>query len=259
MTATTTAAAGTDELVEALRAQARSYHDQHPFHIRMNEGRLSRRQIRGWVANRFYYQENIPRKDAAIIANCPDRDVRRRWVQRILDHDGTDLDGTDLDSTDLDSTDLDSAGHDGAGHDREGGIEAWLRLAESAGLTREEVRDERHVVPGVRFAVDAYVNFARTKPWVEAVASSLTELFAPDLMAERLAAFERHYTWIDSGGLAYFRARLHQAPRDSEHALEVVTEHCRSAQDRASAVAALSFKCDVLWSVMDAIDRAYAD
>jgi pyrroloquinoline-quinone synthase len=223
----------TDGLVEALRSQARSYHDQHPFHIRMNDGRLSRRQIQGWVANRYYYQENIPRKDAAILANCPDLEVRRRWIRRIIDHDGT------------------------AGG--EGGIEAWLRLGEAVGLTREEVADGRHLVPGVRFAVDAYVTFARTKPWVEAVASSLTELFAPDLMAERLAAFERHYTWIDPGGLAYFRARLHQAPRDSEHALEVVTRHCRSAQDQARAVAALSFKCDVLWSVMDAIDRAYAD
>jgi pyrroloquinoline-quinone synthase len=223
----------TDGLVEALRSQARSYHDQHPFHVRMNAGRLSRRQIQAWVANRYYYQENIPRKDAAILANCPDLEVRRRWIRRIIDHDGT------------------ASG--------EGGIEAWLRLGEAVGLTREEVADGRHLVPGVRFAVDAYVTFARTKPWVEAVASSLTELFAPDLMAERLAAFERHYTWIDSGGLAYFRARLRQAPRDSEHALEVVTRHCRSAQDQARAVAALSFKCDVLWSVMDAIDRAYAD
>jgi pyrroloquinoline-quinone synthase len=223
----------TDGLVEALRAQARSYHDQHPFHLRMNDGSLSRRQIRGWVANRFYYQQNIPRKDAAILANCPDLEVRRRWIRRIVDHDGT------------------AAG--------EGGIEAWLRLGEAVGLTREEVEDGRHLVPGVRFAVDAYVTFARTRPWVEAVASSLTELFAPDLMAGRLAAFERHYTWIEPGGLAYFRARLEQAPRDSEHALEVVTRYCRSAQDRAGAVAALSFKCDVLWSVMDAIDRAYAD
>ncbi|MDT7676859.1 MAG: pyrroloquinoline-quinone synthase [Pseudonocardiales bacterium] len=223
----------TDGLVEALRSQARSYHDQHPFHVRMNAGRLNRRQIQGWVANRYYYQENIPRKDAAILANCPDLEVRRRWIRRIIDHDGT------------------ASG--------EGGIEAWLRLGEAVGLTREEVADGRHLVPGVRFAVDAYVTFARTKPWVEAVASSLTELFAPDLMAERLAAFERHYTWIDPGGLAYFRARLHQAPRDSEHALEVVTRHCRSADDQARAVAALSFKCDVLWSVMDAIDRAYAD
>jgi pyrroloquinoline-quinone synthase len=223
----------TDGLVEALGAQARSYHDQHPFHLRMNDGSLSRRQLRGWVANRFYYQQNIPRKDAAILANCPDLEVRRRWIRRIVDHDGT------------------AAG--------EGGIEAWLRLGEAVGLTREEVEDGRHLVPGVRFAVDAYVTFARTKPWVEAVASSLTELFAPDLMAERLAAFERHYTWIDPAGLAYFRARLRQAPRDSEHALEVVTRHCHSARDQAKAVAALSFKCDVLWSVMDAIDRAYAD
>ena len=223
----------TDSLVEALRLQSRGYHDQHPFHVRMNAGRLSRRQIQGWVANRYYYQENIPRKDAAILANCPDLEVRRRWIRRIVDHDGT------------------ASG--------EGGIEAWLRLGEAVGLTREEVADGRHLVPGVRFAVDAYVTFARTKPWVEAVASSLTELFAPDLMAERLAAFERHYTWIEPGGLAYFRARLRQAPRDSEHALEVVTRHCRSAQDQARAVAALSFKCDVLWSVMDAIDRAYAD
>jgi pyrroloquinoline-quinone synthase len=233
----------TDSFVAALRGQGRRYHDQHPFHQRMNEGKLSRRQIQGWVANRFYYQENIPRKDAAIIANCPDRDVRRHWVQRILDHDGADHDGAD---------------HDGAGGG-EGGIEAWLRLAEASGLTREEVWDERHVVPGVRFAVDAYVTFARTRPWVEAVASSLTELFAPDLMAERLAAFERYYTWIDPAGLAYFRARLSQAPRDSRHALQVVTERCQTPREQAAAVAALSFKCDVLWSILDAIDQAYAD
>jgi len=133
-----------------------------------------------------------------------------------------------------------------------------LRLGEAVGLTRDELWDERHVVPGVRFAVDAYVNFARTRPWVEAVASSLTELFAPDLMAERLAAFERLYTWIDPSGLAYFRARLTQAPRDSEHALEVVMEHCRTPEQQAKAVAALSFKNDVLWSMLDAIDRAYS-
>ena len=223
----------TESFVAALRARSQGYHDRHPFHRRMNEGKLSRRQIQGWVANRFYYQENIPRKDAAIIANCPDRDVRRRWVQRIIDHDGA--------------------------TGSEGGIEAWLRLAEAVELTREEVRDERHVVPGVRFAVDAYINFARTQPWVEAVASSLTELFAPDLMAERLVAFERYYPWIDPAGLAYFRARLSQAPRDSQHALEVVTQRCRTPDEQAAAVAALSFKCDVLWSMLDAVDRAYAD
>jgi pyrroloquinoline-quinone synthase len=221
----------TEGFVGALRAQSQRYHSRHPFHVKMNEGRLNRRQIQGWVANRFYYQENIPRKDAAILANCPDREVRRRWIRRIIDHDGT--------------------------TDGEGGIEAWLRLGEAAGLTREEMSDERHVVPGVRFAVDAYVTFARTRPWVEAVASSLTELFAPDLMAERLAAFERFYTWLDPAGLAYFRARLTQAPRDSEHALEVVMEQCRTPDEQARAVAALSFKSDVLWSMLDAIDRAY--
>ena len=223
----------TDDFIMDLRAHSARYHDQHPFHVRMNEGRLSPAQIRGWVANRFYYQENLPRKDAAILANCPDREVRRRWIQRILDQDGT------------------------AGS--AGGIEAWLRLAEAVGLTREEVLDGRHIVPGVRFAVDAYITFARTRPWVQAVASSLTELFAPDLMAERIAAFERSYTWIDRDGLAYFRSRLTQAPRDCEHALEVVTAYCRSADEQAAAVAALSFKCDVLWSMLDAIDLAYRD
>jgi pyrroloquinoline-quinone synthase len=222
-----------DSFVEALRAQSRHYHDQHPFHVRMNAGRLTRRQLQGWVANRFYYQVNIPRKDAAILSNCPDLEVRRRWIRRILDHDGT--------------------------RPGEGGIEAWLRLGEAVGLTREEMLEERHLVPGVRFAVDAYVRFARTRSWVEAVASSLTELFAPDLMAERLAAFERHYPWIDRDGLAYFRARLEQAPRDAEHALEVVTARCRSTEEKARAVAALSFKCDVLWSILDSIDRAYPE
>jgi pyrroloquinoline-quinone synthase len=229
----TTTETSTETFMAALRAQSQRYHDQHPFSRRMNEGRLRPGQIQGWVANRFAYQAAIPRKDAAILANCPDREVRRRWIRRIHDHDGT--------------------------ADGEGGIEAWLRLGEAVGLTREEVEDERHVVPGVRFAVDAYVTFARTRPWVEAVASSLTELFAPDLMADRLAAFERHYPWIDPGGLAYFRARLTQAPRDSEHALQVVTERCRTPDQRAAAVAALSFKCDVLWSMLDAIDRAYPD
>jgi pyrroloquinoline-quinone synthase len=227
----------TDGLVAALRAQSQRYHDRHPFHQKMNAGGLSPEQIRGWAANRFYYQVNLPRKDAAILANCPERDVRRRWIQRILDHDGP------------------VSNHGG---DAPAGIDTWLLLAEAVGLTRAEVLDERHVVPGVRFAVDAYVTFARTRPWTEAVASSLTELFAPDLMAERLAAFEQHYPWIDRQALAYFRARLSQAPRDSEHALEVVTRYCLTPEQQAAAVAALSFKCDVLWSMLDAIEQAYA-
>lgn len=233
MTSIETDTKASESFVEELRAHSERYHDQHSFHIRMNDGRLSRHQIQGWVANRFYYQVNIPRKDAAILSNCPDVEVRRRWIRRIHDHDGT--------------------------RSGEGGIEAWLRLGDAVGLTRQELCDERHVAPGVRSAVDDYVTFARTRPWVEAVASSLTELFAPDLMAERIVAFERFYTWIDPEGLAYFRARLDQAPRDAEHALEVVTEHCRSAKDRERAVVALSFKCDVLWRMLDAIDEAHPE
>ncbi|MFC5062994.1 pyrroloquinoline-quinone synthase PqqC [Actinomycetospora atypica] len=219
------------DLVDRLRSQAERYHAAHPFHVRMNAGELSPAQIRGWVANRFCYQEAIPIKDAAILSNCPDVAVRRRWIRRITDHDGTD--------------------------GQEGGIEAWLRLGEACGVPRAEMLDHRHLVPAVRFAVDAYITFARTKPWTIAVASSLTELFAPDLMATRLAAFEKYYTWIDPEGLTYFRNRLHQAPRDSEHALEVVLEHCRTPETEQQAYDALAFKNDMLWAVMDGIDHAY--
>ena len=221
-----------DALVDALRAQSQRYHHKHPFHVLMNEGRLSRAQIQGWVANRFYYQKSIPIKDAAILSNTPDPAIRRRWIGRIVDHDGA--------------------------AEGQGGIEAWLRLADAVGLSRPEVLGERHVVPGVRFAGDAYVTFARTRPWTEAVAASLTELFAPDLMSERIAAFERSYTWVDPAGLAYFKARLQQAPRDATYALELVTQYCRTREQQERAIAALSFKCDVLWSMLDAIHHAYA-
>src|SRR6266700_7229231 len=208
-----------------------SYHHRHPFHLRMNEGKLDPEAIRGWVANRFYYQRNIPMKDAAIIANCPIREVRRVWLHRILDHDGT--------------------------RDGGGGIEAWLKLAEASGLGREEVLEERQVLPGVRFAVDAYVNFARTKPWPVAVASSLTELFAPDLMANRLAAFEKHYQWVQSWGFDYFRSRVTQARVDSEEGLELTLTYCNTRALQEEAVRALSFKCDVLWAMLDAIQAGY--
>ncbi|HKO23174.1 MAG TPA: pyrroloquinoline-quinone synthase PqqC [Chloroflexota bacterium] len=221
-----------DAFVDALRAQSQRYHHKHPFHVLMNEGRLSRAQIQGWVANRFYYQKSIPIKDAAILSNTPDPAIRRRWIVRIVDHDGA--------------------------AEGQGGIEAWLRLAEAVGLSRPEVLEERHVVPGVRFAGDAYVTFARTCPWIEAVAASLTELFAPDLMSERIAAFERYYTWVDPAGLAYFKARLQQAPRDATYALDLVTRYCRTREQQERAIAALSFKCDVLWSMLDAIHHAYA-
>ena len=222
-----------ETFLENLRAiGARAYHDKHPFHVGMNEGRLSGDALRGWVANRFYYQRNIPIKDAAILSNCPLLEVRRVWIHRILDHDGI--------------------------GENEGGIEAWLRLGEACGLSRDELLQNRLLQPGVRFAVDAYVNFARTRPWPIAVASSLTELFAPDLMAARLAAFEKYYSWIDSRGLDYFRRRVTQARRDSDEALTITLDHCNTPELQREAVRALEFKCDVLWSMLDAIHHAYA-
>ncbi len=209
----------------------RRYHDKHPFHRLMNQGKLSHEAIGGWVANRFYYQRNIPIKDAAIVSNCPIREVRRLWLHRITDQDGA--------------------------RQGEGGIEAWLKLAEACGMSRAEVLDERRVLPGVRFAVYAYVNLARTKPWPVAVASSLTELFAPDLMANRLAAFEKHYTWVKPWGFDYFRRRLRQAKADSAEGLELTLTYCDTRALQEAAVRALSFKCDVLWAMLDAIQAGY--
>jgi pyrroloquinoline-quinone synthase len=174
-----------------LRQQHRRYHHLHPFHQRMNAGELTPIEVRRWVSNRFYYQRSIPLKDAAILSNCPDHQVRRVWIQRILNHDGRTA--------------------------SEGGIEAWLRLGEAVGLSRQQLLDEQAVLPGVRYAVDAYVNFCKTKPWIEAIAASLTELFGPDAIRERLAALEKHYAWIDPNGFEYFRVRLHQAPQDANY------------------------------------------
>ncbi len=216
-----------DTFAARLRAVGQRYHDRHPFHVRMNAGLLSPEEVRGWVANRFHYQASIPLKDAAIVSNCPLREVRRLWVQRIVYHDG--------------------------GMDDPGGIEAWLRLAEAVGLGREEVLDERHVRPGVRFAVGAYVTLARTRPWPVAVASSLTELFAPDAMRERVAAFARHYAWVRPEGLDYFRSRITRARVEAEGALELTLTHCDTRDLQEQAVAALAFKCDVLWAILDAL------
>jgi pyrroloquinoline-quinone synthase len=197
----------------------------------MNAGQLGESQIRGWVANRFCYQQAIPIKDAAIVSNLPHREIRRLWLHRITDHDGLRGD--------------------------EGGIGAWLRLGEATGLTREEMLDERHVLPGVRYATEAYVNFARKQPWPLAIASSLTELFAPDLMRERIAAFEKHYRWVKPEGLEYFRSRLTLARNDSTEALELTLTHCSTRELQAEAVRALSFKCDLLWAMLDAMLLAY--
>lgn len=247
-----------EEFVTRLREiGARAYHDKHPFHVAMNEGRLSKEAIRGWVANRSYYQQNIPRKDAAILANCPVRDVRRIWVHRVLDHDGV-VEAAVLGGSKVEGRAPSCpAASDGGGY-KEGGIEAWLLLGEACGLTRDELLENEQVLPGVRFAVDTYVNFARTEPWPVAIASSLTELFAPDLMATRLRAFENHYTWIDRSGLDYFRRRITQARRDSDEALAIMLEYCHTRELQEAAVWALKFKCDVLWSILDAIHHAYA-
>jgi pyrroloquinoline-quinone synthase len=195
----------------------------------MDAGELTREELQRWVANRFYYQRCIPLKDAAILSNCPDVDVRRAWIRRIVDHDGT------------------TAGS--------GGIESWLRLGEALGVSRDELESERRVLPGVHYAVDAYVNFARQRPWVEAVASSLTELFGPAAMKVRLAALEEHYPWIDPAGLEYFRTRLEQAPRDADHALGIVVERCVTRDQQERAVAALRFKTEMLWAQLEAIER----
>lgn len=223
------------EFEQQLRALGKGYHIHHPFNRMLNTGRATPEQIRGWVANRFYYQIAIPIKDAAILSNCPDREVRRAWVRRILDHDGFELGGVK----------------------DEGGIEAWLRLAEAAGLERGEVLDQRHLLPGVRFAVDAYVNFARRAPWQEAVCSSLSELFAPEIHQQRLANWPEHYPWIETAGLSYFRQRVSQARADVEQGLRVTLSHfdTRPLQERALQV--VQFKLDVLWTMNDAMAQKY--
>jgi pyrroloquinoline-quinone synthase len=227
----TTPAWTREEFEHELRERGRAYHIHHPFNVMLNGGRATPEQIRGWVANRFYYQINIPIKDAAILANCDQRAVRRAWVQRILDHDGY--------------------------GDDPGGIESWLRLAEAVGLARVQVERLELVLPGVRFAVDAYVNFARRAPWPEAVCASLTELFAPEIHRQRLASWPQHYPWIDRAGLGYFQSRVSLARRDVEFALALTLEHfaTRAAQQRALEV--LQFKLDVLWQMSDAMALAY--
>ena len=221
----------TEEFEQRLREKGRAYHIHHPFNVMLNSGRASAEQIRGWVANRFYYQISIPIKDAAILSNCDNRAVRRNWVQRILDHDGY--------------------------GDDPGGIESWLRLAEAVGLHRPEVESLSQVVPGVRFAVDAYVNFARRAPWPEAVCSSLTELFAPEIHKQRLAGWPDHYPWIDRAGLHYFQSRVSLARRDVEFGLALTLERFKSRAQQERALEILQFKLDVLWQMNDAMALRY--
>jgi pyrroloquinoline-quinone synthase len=221
------------EFEQQLRAKEKYYHIHHPFHLLMNTGKLDQQQVRGWVANRFYYQISIPVKDAAILANCPDREARRLWIQRILDHDG-------------------AVGDDG-------GIEAWLQLGEAVGLHRDELMSEKHVLPGVRFAIDAYVNFARRATFEEAACSSLTELFAPKIHQRRLDNWPEFYPWIKPEGYHYFRKRLSEARRDVQHGLSVTLDHFRTREQQEHALKILQFKLDVLWTMLDMMWMAYIE
>ncbi|TXS47905.1 pyrroloquinoline-quinone synthase PqqC [Streptomyces sp. OR43] len=219
-----------DAFAHELRGLAHSrYHDTHPFNVRMHQGGLSPAEIRTWVVNRFHYQRSIPVKDALILAKLPEPAMRRSWLRRIQDHDGV--------------------------AEGEGGIERWLRLGEAVGVDRAELESGESVLPGVRFAVDGYVNFCRLSPVMEAVASSLTELCAPDIMLTRLETFPVHYPWIEAPGLAYFRSRVPQGRRDGVEALTWVTAWARSRSEQLAALSALSFKCDILWSLLDAVEH----
>jgi pyrroloquinoline-quinone synthase len=222
-----------DELEAALRAFHGSYYMQHPFHQLMYEGRLSRRQLQGWVANRLAYQRVVPRKDGAILSNCPDPEVRREWLQRIVDHDGT--------------------------HAGEGGIELWTQLGIHLGVPREQMEDERHVLPAVRTICESYVWFCKSRPWVQACASSLTELFAPKIHQQRLDSWPTKYPWIPAEALDYFKSRMVQAPRDVQHGLRIVKQHCTTVETQRQAFEALEFKLDMLWAMIDTIHNAYRE
>ncbi len=223
-----------EELEARLRViGAERYHDNHPFHKLMRDGVLTRGQLQAWALNRFYYQSRIPIKDSALMSRIVDADLRREWSQRVIDHDGT--------------------------REGRGGLAKWLHLCERLGLPRERVLAEDGVLPATRFAVDAYVHFVRDRPLLEAIASSLTELFAPAIIGERTSAMLARYEFVDEDTLAYFTARLTQAPRDADFALDYVKRHATSPELRETVCKALVFKTDVLWAQLDALHFAYVD
>ncbi|GIM91487.1 pyrroloquinoline quinone biosynthesis protein C [Paractinoplanes toevensis] len=211
-----------DAFAAALHGLAPRYWDRHPFHLRLHAGECTSAEVRGWVANRWYYQQILARKNAAVIANCPLPEVRRRWLDRVTFH--------------------------------EQAREDWLVLADAVGLAREELLDERHVARGTRFAVDGYLDFCRQQPWIVAAAAALTELFSPELMAARVVAWKKHYDWIKPEGYAYFANRIPVVRDDARYTLDLVLTHCRSADQQRAALRALEFKCDVLGAMLDAID-----
>jgi len=229
-----------DEFAAALYAQGSRYWDKHPFHVRLHAGGASPEELRSWVVNRWYYQACLSQKNAAIIANCPLPEVRRRWLARLSFQDGTQP----------------AAGPQAGITEPAGGLADWLALAAAVGLDPAEMTDLRHLLPGARFAVDAYVTFCRTHDWVLGAAAALTELFSPDHMRDRVAAWRQHYPWIDPAGYAYFETRIPVVRADSSFTLDLVLDHCRNRLQQEAAIAALAFKCDVLWAMLDAIEHA---
>jgi len=212
---------------------ARRYHNLHPFHRLLHSGRLDRDQVRAWALNRYCYQAAIPIKDASIVARMEDPALRRIWRQRIIDHDGE--------------------------REGDGGIERWLKLTDGLGLPRAYVTAMRGVLPATRFAVGAYVHFVRERSLLEAIASSLTEMFSPNIIAERVSGMLASYDFISRETLAYFDKRLSQAPRDADFALDYVKRHATTPETQSAALSALAFKCDVLWAQLDALHHAYVD
>ena len=225
-----------DEFRRAIEAIGeRRYHSLHPFHRLLHDGKLNRGQVQAWALNRFCYQAAIPRKDAALISRTDDVDLRREWRSRIIDHDGSPESGN------------------------AGGIARWLALTDALDLDRQQVRNLDGVLPATRFAVEAYVRFVREESLLEAVASSLTELFAPGIIAERMEGMISTYDFIDDAALEYFEHRLDEAPKDSDFALSYVIEHADNAAQQKQVLNAIRFKCDVLWAQLDALYHAYVD
>ena len=220
-------------LLRIRRIGDERYHSLHPFHRLLHGGKLNRGQVQAWVLNRFYYQARIPLKDAALLSRMEDPELRRSWRKRIEEHDG--------------------------GADNEGGIERWLVLAEAVGLDRERVLRHEGLLPGVRFAVDAYVNFVRERSLLEAMASSLTELFAPAIHEERIAGLLRHYDFANERTLAYFQRRLTEAPQDVSFTLDWIFEHATTRERQEAVLGAVLFKTDVLWAQLDALHHAYVE
>ncbi|MFT9380296.1 pyrroloquinoline-quinone synthase PqqC [Gluconobacter sp. P5B12] len=223
-----------DQLEARLRQiGAERYHNRHPFHRKLHDGLLTKQQVQAWALNRYYYQAKIPAKDATLLARLPTAELRREWRRRIEDHDGTEP-GT-------------------------GGVARWLVLTDGLGLDRDYVESTDGLLSATRFAVDAYVNFVRDQSILAAIASSLTELFSPTIISERVSGMLRHYDFISEETLAYFTPRLTQAPRDSDFALAYVRENARTPEQQREVLGALEFKCSVLWSMLDALDYAYVE